>query len=764
MSFLALGCSGSAVDTASPDVTTDIGAIHSTAGGNSHSLWGLWQGHIDPVAQTIDFTQLRAAEFHLNALPFLEPPALVYLSLETLHFDGNIIDANIGLRHPFLGLTEFTGFDVCGIFISNGSVSGFSDPALVMAGDGDTRLLNPDGYSRWWNPSEFPSNGTIFGYTDGLLGAPDSFADYNCTLNGYKYFCDDLDDPDDPLSDVILENRGMFSAGQKNVRHYKIDMSAGLIFNYAVDANWKFPQGDPPWTAPDDFADEANRAEAWNIVVSETDNTLFNDGEESGGGLSLSVDVYDWFNADMNTVRVESPGNFAMVQSAIATGGGEGYSTYEIDIADSTPAAGEIPLLISVASEVEDFEGFITGTNATAYFAYTAAVSGEAPGGYHWEYGTIGTFAGGMSGYGDTSEFDAIGPAIIEESDGDIGLTFTSEDANDINPNVYSVWWVGLSTDSNVSYGGFLARDHGINIHRGDCNKIWYGALADAWATSKFSQGNYLAYIARIEPFSVSRGVFISNTQGNIEVLTDPEGYIYCIDDAGDTIQLKHSTAPNTIDPWTWHLDPYVFFQVASSGRCSHSRSVGVDSSGMMWLSYYSPNETQVKMAHPTDASPHEAWDDSTVVYTAGGNISQVRNPSLWIDGDDEFHICYTRFGMLTGEYELVYTKDDSSFGDPSEQVIFGAPGEITEAHISVGEKFGKEVVIIIYEHEASVFLATLVDGFSIGPPEEIDDNTDDIDPDAIIDKDDCNLHAIWSTMDVDNYDLAVRNGVLLEE
>ena len=61
-----------------------------------------------------------------------------------------------------------------------------------MAGDGDMRLLNPDGYSRWWNPAEFPNNGTIFGYNDGLLGAPDSYADYNNTLNGYKYFCDDL--------------------------------------------------------------------------------------------------------------------------------------------------------------------------------------------------------------------------------------------------------------------------------------------------------------------------------------------------------------------------------------------------------------------------------------------------------------------------------------------------------------------------------------------------------------------------------------------
>ena len=377
--LLAIGCSGSTVDTASPD----IASVRGTGSGNSHCLWGLWQGHIDPVAQTVEFTQLRGAEFHLNALPFLEPPVLVNLSLDSLEFNGDIIEADIGLRHPFLGLTEFTGFDVCGIFISNGSVSGFSDADLVMAGDGDTRLMNPDGYTRWWNPAEFPSNGTIFGYVDGLLGVPDSVADFNCTLNGYKYYCDDLDDPDDALGDVTLENRGMFSAGQKNVRHFTLQLGAdGLMFNYAVDANWTFPEGDPPWMAPDDFPAEANRPEAWNISVSADENSLWNDGESSGGDLGLVIDVYDWYNADMNTITVESAGSFDPETSATATGGGEGYSTYEIDIIEATPAPdaeGNIELFITVASEDEGYGGMLEGKFVSSYFKHTVPVGDEAP-------------------------------------------------------------------------------------------------------------------------------------------------------------------------------------------------------------------------------------------------------------------------------------------------------------------------------------------------------------------------------------------------
>ncbi len=345
---------------------------------NSHQLWGMWQFIADPLSETLDVVQLRTSDMHLNALPFLEPPALVNLSLENLEFNGNIIETDIGLRHPFLGLAQFTGFDVCGIFITNGSVSGFDDAGIVMAGDGETRLLNPDGLTRWWNPAEFPiNNGTMFAYNDGLLGVPDSSANYNCTLNGYKYFCDDLA-ADEPLSGITLESRGLFSAGQKNIRHYTIELGAeGLIFNYAVDADWVFPQGAAPWTAPDDFGPNANRVEAYRIEVSETGNTLYNDGVDKGGGLGLSIDVFDWFNPEMNTVKVESPGNFDIQAASSPTGGGDGFSTYELDITDATPAEGSIDLLISVESEASGYGGLLAGKTISAYFIHTAAVDDE---------------------------------------------------------------------------------------------------------------------------------------------------------------------------------------------------------------------------------------------------------------------------------------------------------------------------------------------------------------------------------------------------
>ncbi len=364
-----IGCSGGMGDAVQPcqDMARNTG---------NHSLWGLWQFTADPVAETLDVVSLRSGEMHVNVLPFLEPPPFLNLTLESLEFNGDIIEADIGLRHPFLGLTEFTGFDVCGILISNGSISGFEDSDLVMAGGDDTYLMNPDGLTRWWNPSEFPNDGTMFGYTDGLLGTPDSFAGFNCTVNGYKFFCDSLDDPDDDVGVLSPTDRAMFSAGTQNVRHYTIHIGTdGLVFNYATDASWEFPQDEPPWEAPEDFGPGANRPEAWNISVAELSNTLFNDGSASGGGLSLLIDVWDHFDADLNSVTLESPGNFLPVSSAMASGGGEGYSTYQLDVTDAAPGEGSIDILVGVECEAEDYGGLLPGENVTAYFIHTADVS-----------------------------------------------------------------------------------------------------------------------------------------------------------------------------------------------------------------------------------------------------------------------------------------------------------------------------------------------------------------------------------------------------
>ncbi len=345
----------------------------------THGLLGLWQFTADPASGSLDVVPLRAGQAHMNVLPFLEPPLLVNLTLESVQFIDNRAEVDIGLRHPFNGLDEFTGFDVCGILITSGSVTGYSDPHLVMAGENDTRLLNPDGFTRWWNPVEFPHDVGTGGYKDGKLGTPDGAANFSATINGYKFFCDALTVPDGPVSGAGADSRCFFSAGKKNIRHYSIELNAGLVFNYAVDANWSFPTGAPPYIVPDSFGPEANRPEPWNAVVTETENTLWNNGVSNGGGLSLEIEVWDHYTPDLDNVYLESPGNFDKTGPLTLDEVNPGYAIFSADITDATPAEGSINILVIVECEKSGYYGTLPGKPISSYFVHTASVDDKEP-------------------------------------------------------------------------------------------------------------------------------------------------------------------------------------------------------------------------------------------------------------------------------------------------------------------------------------------------------------------------------------------------
>ncbi len=378
----AVGCSTGMNSTAPEAAPVDPGD-NAASVSEGHSIWGMWQFICDPVQGTVDVFALRDAELHLNGLKFLEPPAGLYLSVEgSPHWTGNVLDVDIGLRHPFLGLPQFTGFDVCGIFIGHGSISGFADPDLHIAGEGDTRLINADGYTRWWNPSEFPYNEAtpIFGYIDGEMGVPDSEANFSATLNGYKYFADYLN-PGDPVWLADVDMRGAFSAGQKNVRHYTIELDNGFVFNYAVDANWK-SCGLPPSQidVPDSFSPEANRPEPWGISVTEIDNSLYYELTAQGGNLSLDIMVFDWFDADENTVYAESLSGINPTYATEPFEGGANYSTYHLDLGgENLTTSGDIEILVTVESNIAGYGGLLPGMPVSSYFIYGTEVDDEAP-------------------------------------------------------------------------------------------------------------------------------------------------------------------------------------------------------------------------------------------------------------------------------------------------------------------------------------------------------------------------------------------------
>jgi len=269
---------------------------------NNRVLWGFWDISIDAASGDVDIIPMRTAEVNVNVTQFLQPPVspqnMISLELhpDLSEFETGYFVLDVGLRHPFVGLGQYRGFDVRGIFMSDANHWLPGDNGLLYADEGDSHMLNPDGWTRWWNSTEFTSI-SLFGFFPGKM-APPNFP--TAILNPYKYFCDDLDE-EDTLDLVTTESRGTFSpdAGIKSRRYeiqFLMDGSQTVFdFNYAVDASWEELGPDAPSYEVDDFPLSANCQEAWLVDISTVESTLwYSDPDYTGGELVLDVTVHDW--------------------------------------------------------------------------------------------------------------------------------------------------------------------------------------------------------------------------------------------------------------------------------------------------------------------------------------------------------------------------------------------------------------------------------------------------------------------------------------
>ncbi len=294
---IVAGCSGGTADTVSPSLA-NVEASVSSAGGRA--LWGYFSGYANPEEGIFEILPLRATDLHVNLVSTLNGTAGVVA--QVLWGESNpgagLLKVRVTLKHPYAYDPKYPGFDVRGILITGKSQQISS--SLWTAGDSNPRLLNPDGFTRWWNPNEFMSSG-IMGYTNGVLGSPTPLL-FDAQLNGYKIFADAFptEYDDDPLYISVYaldadQGRSVFHSLSQTKR-YTIQFPPGAsYFNYAVDASWANPTSNPP-AVPDDFPPKANCPEAWYVKCDIAQNTLkyYPEDGSHDGNLVLNVSIYDW--------------------------------------------------------------------------------------------------------------------------------------------------------------------------------------------------------------------------------------------------------------------------------------------------------------------------------------------------------------------------------------------------------------------------------------------------------------------------------------
>lgn len=342
------GCGGGGTPV-TPGETAMAG--NSASGNNSAMLWGMYEITIDPVSMTAEAVPLRGAEFTANVTQFMQPPMspthMISLKVDASSDpQSGLFVVDVTLNHPFPGLNFYNGFDVRGILFSDGSYQLEYDTSARYAGAGDTVLLNADGYTRWWNWQEFAPYENIFGPTRGKLAPP---LMPTATINGYKQFADGLE-LEDPLADIDLVNRGIFTSYGSNERRYEIqfkmnDEEVVFDFNYAVCASWEDPDisYEPDFPA-EAFSLSANCAEPFLIDVTDAGSTAwYVDDGDNGGYLVLDIEVYDWQGAyGGSVVSSELAGLWLdgdlfatpvdVLADAVVMEGTEASSVYEVEV------------------------------------------------------------------------------------------------------------------------------------------------------------------------------------------------------------------------------------------------------------------------------------------------------------------------------------------------------------------------------------------------------------------------------------------------
>jgi len=359
---------------------------------NQSVLWGYFDLFFNTDSKTIEVTPNRTAEFTLNVVKFLNnsPTGVTVGFNGTTPGTGYIdLDMDVTIKHP-MGLHEYDGYDVRGVFIGNGESALSYNPDLLYASEGLGQiLLNADGYTRWFNPWEFMVP-NIFGYVPGKLAS--SGYSGTATLNPYKYFGDGLGNNEN-LWDYLNSGDpqvGYFLAGTSNTRNYKIRFPIpvpGIKYGYAVVADWSSaaPQFHP-----------SHAEEAVCVNVEDNSNVWYVDGSNNGGNLNLDISVFDW-NAELTAgvmedyaVRIESSLLSSVYSLSPAemtpSASGEHWNTFHVEIpADNIIDTVGNEMWVIVEDSTADYTNPLGVPNAAdtdkiaACFRYPVAVSSEEP-------------------------------------------------------------------------------------------------------------------------------------------------------------------------------------------------------------------------------------------------------------------------------------------------------------------------------------------------------------------------------------------------
>jgi hypothetical protein len=372
-------------DSGSPQNLTNQ-STQSQQSDNTYML-GYYDVYFDPASGTFDISENRTAAYTVNVLPFLNkmisPKNGITLGSVVIHDDDPTflgVDVEFQVYHPFPGLDQYKAYDLMAIIISNGADNLAYDNLRVGRHGVDTYMKNPDGYTRWFNPTDFTTQ-LIFGY------APGGFQNLagDAQINPYKYYAQGLE-PDGNLWDFLTSgsnNDGYFESGGGRMMELEFPLppdGIGLWFGLAIACCWEEQGQDPPGGYTPYHRDETIAVKA-----TQTPDVWYNPTDGSGGKLILDLDVYAW-EEQPSVIKIESsvlPSEADFDFASNASFGADNYSTWhvEADASGLTSSEGQYYWVIA-ESQGYDYKNGLPEIPSpdgplAAFFKFDCTVLGE---------------------------------------------------------------------------------------------------------------------------------------------------------------------------------------------------------------------------------------------------------------------------------------------------------------------------------------------------------------------------------------------------
>ncbi len=823
--LLACGCSGQNNSTAVPDLPSSnedpsLSEISRAQNSSSRVLLGFYEVQVDSSDGTVEVIPLRGVDFNMNIAHFLAPPysptqLITIKILQGTNFFAGYIDIDLAITHPFPGINMYKIFDTRCILMSDGTKTSDHDPDIRFGAseNNEMYMLNPDGYTRWWNATEFTDPLPLLSYKPYAIG---TLPFPNATLNPYKYYADVLT-LDSDVADLPPETRGVFSNSLvPHSRHFKIqfpmvDGNPVYKFNLAVDASWAMP--DPsgaPGYPVESFPPDAQTQEAYHAVLdtSETDASYI-EGTPAGS-VRLSIEIYDWQGlanpdgvpGEISAIWIESPvlsSPVDILPIATASPGSQTTSSvFDVELGPgylnlTEPGTFRVLGCIESADPTTYIPQIVGGENyiypegpLASYFMGEVKISGG--GGWTLVFPDPAEQISDSGG----EDWNNEAPRLIMDGQGNLVVSWAQNRPNvpdqlDARPvdrisydqgntwNPLDTWPVDTADRDGCLKGTKMALDGNGDAYALD---FWFDEEDGGWGTF------WCNYLIRCPLDSDDDwGWQTSMSIHGVEVIFSIDEYPLCFEDydlfPGYTgiwvVRGWWQNSPMGKASGQWNEHSWFkgnYFQVAEDpAALSTGPSIQRDAAGTIWLAYQNGpfDSDQILMVHNLDPMV-ETWSIPLILAQAEPPYNRCYDPTLWLDSNGGMHLAFLK--STSGdppEYSIVYM--DSESGDPAD---FSA-GEIPFAGTQ-DLSFPTIQCVELPSGIAPVMLIATSDGTSHikwrdpesgewSDPIQVDLNSQSTTPAMWIDQDNLYVHVVWSEPDIDGYmQIHYRLGTFVEQ